>query len=695
MCNGRNKMHNIEHKQLLSFWDFLNRYKIEIPIIQRDYAQGRLENETVRLTFLDAIYQCIKNEDAISLDFIYGNIVNEDTFQPLDGQQRLTTLFLLHLYAYKKDSQNNDMINEIFKRFTYTTRISAEDFCKELSIKDIEIDINANDISSSIKDSNWYYLSWKNDPTIRAMLVMLDAIHLKFKDIPNLFNILKDSKLITFYYLILDDFGLSDDLYIKMNARGKILTPFENLKAEIQNKAKEYDWESDITELDKFAYKIDNEWNDLMWENYKTSDGSVDDAHMRLISTIVMINTALNETFDSNLKGTVIQKVNSEYKYRDLIKYIDKKTFNYINNTYTKYVNILKSNNNIELKFKLWEHKPKIAIFDELVYDCAFSTENNNSFYSENNNSSYTCKVLFYAQTEYFMQNEEFNYDKFQDWMRVVRNIVSRGDIEYKKDNVKRTTLVRSPEAFISSINLISELSKGSADIYKFLCEHEIKSSYVKKQINEEKIKAHIIQKISNKKRLLIELEDIEILKGRILFALKCANYDNIDIESINWDKLEQIKVVLEKYFNNKENTLSNELRRALLTIEVDGQYSFFDYYKATTQILDNIAPNKRSLIRKFEEIEYLINDEEYHKYFMKLVDALTTKSFEDIFEDFYNNTTNEQLYNIPDWQVKLVMYPEHLDKCSSYYISISNDRKVCYLLPHKQPRDISKCKLL
>ena len=71
-------------------------------------------------------------------------------------------------------------------------------------MQNIEIDINSTNVSSTIKDSSWYYLSWENDPTIRAMLVMLDAIHSKFKDIPNLFNILTTNKLITFYYLILD-----------------------------------------------------------------------------------------------------------------------------------------------------------------------------------------------------------------------------------------------------------------------------------------------------------------------------------------------------------------------------------------------------------------------------------------------------------------------------------------------------------
>lgn len=42
-----------------------------------------------------------------------------------------------------------------------------------------------------------------------------------------------DNSPIVFYYLPLKKFGLSDDLYVKMNARGKALTPFENFKADL------------------------------------------------------------------------------------------------------------------------------------------------------------------------------------------------------------------------------------------------------------------------------------------------------------------------------------------------------------------------------------------------------------------------------------------------------------------------------
>ncbi|MBU2628036.1 MAG: DUF262 domain-containing protein, partial [Proteobacteria bacterium] len=79
--------------KILSFWQLINLYTVEIPIIQRDYAQGREDKKEIRLNFLNALYKSIDDEKSIQLDFIYGSNV-ENIFQPLDGQQRLTTLFL-------------------------------------------------------------------------------------------------------------------------------------------------------------------------------------------------------------------------------------------------------------------------------------------------------------------------------------------------------------------------------------------------------------------------------------------------------------------------------------------------------------------------------------------------------------------------------------------------------------------------
>ena len=95
-------MLNKKTAEKISFWNLIQSSKIEIPIIQRDYAQGRLEQEKVRTRFLNALHTSLNEEKFIELDFVYGSQI-DDALQLLDGQQRLSTLFLLHFYFANKD----------------------------------------------------------------------------------------------------------------------------------------------------------------------------------------------------------------------------------------------------------------------------------------------------------------------------------------------------------------------------------------------------------------------------------------------------------------------------------------------------------------------------------------------------------------------------------------------------------------
>ena len=68
-------------------------------------------------------------------------------------------------------------------------------------------------ISKQIADSKWFFLSWKNDPTIKAMLNMLDVIQFKFGE-PNdkLFDLLCNENCpVIFHFLPLEQFKLEDE----------------------------------------------------------------------------------------------------------------------------------------------------------------------------------------------------------------------------------------------------------------------------------------------------------------------------------------------------------------------------------------------------------------------------------------------------------------------------------------------------
>ena len=118
----KNKMADGEK---ISFWELLDEYaSIEIPVIQRDYAQGRTSKEVsdIRNNFIMSIRESLVNKSLLDLNFVYGS-TDDDVFIPIDGQQRLTTLFLVHLYLLivtGKDLSKKSY--KRIKRFRYKTR---------------------------------------------------------------------------------------------------------------------------------------------------------------------------------------------------------------------------------------------------------------------------------------------------------------------------------------------------------------------------------------------------------------------------------------------------------------------------------------------------------------------------------------------------------------------------------------------
>ncbi|MBI0001223.1 DUF262 domain-containing protein [Bartonella sp. W8122] len=276
-----------------SFYQLLQETEVVIPMIQRDYAQGRLTEKvkSIRHDFLDALYKACKDKKPLHLDFIYGE-EDEGFFKPFDGQQRLTTLYLLHWYAAVKAEKLAEE-KEFFNRFGYEIRESTRVFIKKLNNEVVfssEQLSDGNDISSIIKNARWYVSRWELDQSISGMLVMLDAIHKRFSDIPDLWKILTDEPpLITFFYKPLQDLSLSsDELYIKMNARGKQLTEFENFKAKFAELLREKSSKGELatkTPLDEIERCFDTTWIQVFWDNVRQrgnagktrSDGNVDE----------------------------------------------------------------------------------------------------------------------------------------------------------------------------------------------------------------------------------------------------------------------------------------------------------------------------------------------------------------------------------------------------------------------------------
>lgn len=265
-----------------SFYDLLKQDKVRIPKIQRDYAQGRQSQKVdeIRKVFVHTLLLVVKGKrPSTELDFVYGSNQN-NAFEPLDGQQRLTTLFLLHWMMGVQLSASGDKKHSAF---TYETRNTSVEFCDELVQHEamlfvIEAQNKKTTPSFIIKGRDWFKWEWKYDPTILSMLVMIDAIYNEMGDDWQMdMDVCRQNlEHITFNLLNLGEFGLSNELFIKMNARGKQLSDFDKLKStleeelQIQQKEKDEQGIPLASEKDEEMWRtlMDGVWIDLFWHKY-------------------------------------------------------------------------------------------------------------------------------------------------------------------------------------------------------------------------------------------------------------------------------------------------------------------------------------------------------------------------------------------------------------------------------------------
>lgn len=231
----------------------LDAYTVYVPEIQRDYAQGRENAKSVREKLLKDIYDVLhERKPRHVLNYIYGVPTDDGKIILIDGQQRVTTLFLLKWYlAVKAEEADLGFMTKLI----YAARDSSSEFCEFLKkngrcIKD---NLVPSDI---IKNHIKFKKRWLNDPTIANMLNMLDAIDKQENDDSK--KLYKNIENIKFSFISLDGFKRTDELYAAMNSRGKQLTPFELIKGELLKK------DSGL------AAVINGEWLPTFWEFAKT-----------------------------------------------------------------------------------------------------------------------------------------------------------------------------------------------------------------------------------------------------------------------------------------------------------------------------------------------------------------------------------------------------------------------------------------
>ena len=500
-----------------TFYQLIEGYgRIEIPVIQRDYAQGRRSQRLIRDDFLKALHDALclpkdAGELPLDLDFVYGSVVN-GSFQPLDGQQRLTTLFLLHWYLAWVDGHGENfranLVSDGRSRFGYEVRPGSRDFMNALASYEPDgVAGDCRDVVSLITDQPWYYRSWRLDPTIRSALSVLERMHIIFGQTTGLYARLVDESApsITFQLLDLEQFDLSDDLYIKMNARGKPLTSFETFKARFEQHLKDEFgdfWHalwSETSVYEFFLSRIDTHWSDFFWSFRDIRTATFDNAVMNLLRFVIMVTrdpgSAETAADLADLRTTA--RVNS-YSWFYEKGWLDKEMV-------VTLITLLER----------WSAGP-----DELccyLPDGTYIDERARfqDVITQPTNLTFQQVVQLAGYVQYLVQEQgEIAAASFNDWIRVVSNLAINTDYN-RPDDLRR------------SFGGLRDLAPGMGEIRRHLVGSGVDvQGFFRYQVAEERIKACLLEFDEGWPERIDRAEQHSYFRGQIGFLLRFSGLD-------------------------------------------------------------------------------------------------------------------------------------------------------------------------
>lgn len=522
--------------------------KIEIPIIQRDYAQGRKKEGKVRGRFVEFLIQAFVTQTPVELDFVYGNVRKEDgksAFIPVDGQQRLTTLWLLHWFLAVKEKRLGEIVSWM-QKFSYETRPSSHSFCERLLSESFTSEV-LKDIKEYIINQKWFDNEWLNDGTVSGMLQMLHDFgqqEVLLNGTATL-NALTGG-LLSFYLVPLELFGLSDELYIRMNARGKVLTDFENFKSEFYKILKDY------PHLEEVKNKMETNWVEILWPYKKKGTYVIDQCFMNYLKFLTrclyfkQAKPRAESYADDFLDMNLLRAIYSSPDNTDFLQFA------------LDIIPVIAKHNKENL---LWENKGT-SLADLLTISL------------KGDNMTIDMMVILYSALKYLRCHGDIA--ELKNFVRVIRNLIYNTKDKSERDQPR----------ILSSLERLS----ASDHVYETLAEEEFKlEGFRESQCREEHFKAQLRQQYIEAAETIELIEDNIWLRGNITNLLSgtyTSSAKNIESFELSDDKvksfdLQRLKKLYEHYDrisqNEFESVWGDLLDSMLYTHDKDSRRMLYD----------------------------------------------------------------------------------------------------------------------
>jgi uncharacterized protein with ParB-like and HNH nuclease domain len=440
---------------------FINRYvdQVIIPEIQRDYVWGEdqvtglldsicndfnkynnLESpvsvpndKELEDSFLDFYKRRIS---ATNIGFIYA--YNDEEYQGkyflIDGQQRITTIFLLLLVL----ARNNEDLTETFKKtylegdtikLDYKVREAAHTFLSNF----VPFVLTNND---SVLDQSWYFEEYDDDVTIRSLYNNFKLIqaYLEAEEINENAFYHYIEEYTEFWYFDTNISEQGEELYIYMNARGEQVEANENIKADLLSKL------NTNTEKNRFG-KLWEDWQDFFWKHKGRNNINADKGFNDFLACIAglqyydhgIINFYSPQKFKDS-KGVKTPDLLAILNIADINKYI----------TGLIYLEENKEQFCSEYEYAGWVDKAMGEIWT------IFNSQNTNWFadYNDDDRATERSRMVFLWSVFYYFSKVDLATAKPTEVFRLLRLYYVR----FKNFN-RSVTTIKSTIYFITELN--------------------------------------------------------------------------------------------------------------------------------------------------------------------------------------------------------------------------------------------------
>lgn len=642
---------------------FSGERRIIIPDLQRDYCWGD-ENNTKSTgekgelvsDFVNNLltqfndYKTKNDKERLNLGLFYGYEVPANHIQLCDGQQRLTTLYLLlgminkKTIEQKEDSQLTEgklrchLISDFeYKHddkepyLNYAIRETSLYFLSDLVCKFF---IGNTDKVENIKSADWYFEYYNLDPSIQSMLKALAKIEKLFgEDSNSSLDFLEFGdwliNKVTFLYFDMENRKNGEETFVVINTTGESLSSTQNLKPLVLQEKNE---SFDNTCFKEEGKGIDKCWEEIetwFWQKRKADNDTADVGFaefLRWISIIEQVDkdAPKEEQTDSikKLIQLILQGKHCDFPYKEisfekiynywkaLIWIVDQRGFSFVEDYLSPSVNNAVNNRNAISQNYCFVLLPVL----KYVY------ENISSIESDTNKQ----------------RNAKRIYEFFKNLIRI--DNVSKAVNTLVGDTIKIIDLIKNGD--------LVDLINSKVDV-----------SNISKQIltTEEKKKLEILKNSIDREPVEVafwKAQEHNIWSGEILPMIEWATDEN---GNFDLGKFNNYREKFAEVFAGKCNANIDNTRRALLTRELKDFPRVFRGY------------TNKCFGWEWSDWQVLINDnkDEFKCFFDDLLKSDTLQNMIDVYA-----TTTDKFY-------RFVKNPELLAYCEQKNIQ-KRDSSYC-----------------